>query len=101
MSSSLVPLALSTPKPLNVRPLRFSVLTLLPSSTTAVATALPVDASQATGRGGLPALPSGPATPPAPPAPVPAADGLELSPACALDPPVANPLPPVPSVTPP
>src|SRR6187431_2950743 len=48
MSSSLVPLALSTPKPLNVRPFRLVALTLLPSSVIAVA-ALPLLGSQGSG----------------------------------------------------
>ena len=46
MSTSLVPLALSTPNPLNVRPLRLAVLMVLPSMVSAVA-ALPLLAGHA------------------------------------------------------
>src|SRR6185369_9564586 len=61
MSSSLVPLALSTPKPLNVRPFRLLGLMLLPSSVIAVG-ALPLFAGQVTGA----IEPPCPASPPRP-----------------------------------
>src|SRR6478609_11255474 len=72
MSSSLVPLALSTPNPLKVRPLRLAALTELPSTAIAVG-ALPVLGSQATGTIEPPApTPAPELAPDEPPTPDPA-----------------------------
>src|SRR4051794_18614684 len=101
MSSSLVPLALSTPKPLKVRPLRFSALTLLPSSVIAIA--VPVVGSHATGIGLLPTPAAAPLpkTPPEPPIAEPAPAALAPSPAAAPEPPPGKELPPEPTASPP
>src|SRR6478752_6382733 len=80
MSSSLVPLALSAPKPLKGRPLRLVALTLLPSI--AIATgALPVLDSQATGTIKPPAAAPAPElAPDEPPTPDPAPPNGALPP---------------------
>src|SRR6187551_1152935 len=84
MSSSLVPLALSTPNPLKVRPLRLVALTLLPSIAIAVG-ALPVVGSQAIGTIEPPApAPAPELAPDEPPTPDPAPPNGALPPSPAL-----------------
>src|SRR6187402_3241130 len=94
MSSSLVPLALSTPNPLKVSPLRLVALTLLPSIAIAVG-ALPVLGSQATGTIKPPApAPAPELAPDEPPTPEPAPPNGARPPSPA--PPLGSELPPKP-----